>query len=367
MILNRIGLWARTVASMLAVLATVPMLVGVWLIDRSMKVFMSWRGLVIIGVLALLTSAYGGYWLFGSRGHAEGPLDIEVRSGTSFRSFTDTLVSRGIISHPLMFRIVARLSGIDRNLHVGLYRLSPADSPFRLLGRMARHEQIFLKFTAIEGAVLRELVPDVADQLDISEESLWAAVNQLDLRSELGLPADLIEGYLFPETYMMPWGASAEMVVMAMRSQFDTVWNRLRAEFNPTLSLHETVTLASMIEAEATVSEERRRISSVFHNRLKRRMKLQCDPTVIYAMGGLDRPLNRKDWKYDSPYNTYRVFGLPPGPICNPGEAALRAALNPDETDDLYFMARGDGTHIFSRTLAEHEAAYRAVKRAARR
>jgi len=127
------------------------------------------------------------------------------------------------------------------------------------------------------------------------------------------------------------------------------------------------VTLASLIEAEATVSEERRRISSVFHNRLKRRMKLQCDPTVIYAMGGLDRPLNRKDWEYDSPYNTYRVFGLPPGPICNPGEAALRAALNPDETDYLYFMARGDGTHIFSRTLAEHEAAYRAVKRAARR
>lgn len=364
---NRIEIWARTVAGMLAVLATVPLLVGVWLIDRIVKVFMKLRWFVIIVVLALLGSAYGGYGLFGSRGHAEGPLDIEVRSGTSFRSFTDTLARRGIISHPLIFRIAARLSGIDRNLHVGLYRLSPADSPFRLLGRMARHEQILIKFTALEGAVLRELVPDVAGQLGISEESLWVAVNQPDLRSELGLTTNLIEGYLFPETYMMPWGASAEMVVMVMRSQFDSVWDRLHAQFEPTLSLHEIVTLASMIEAEATVSEERRRISSVFHNRLKRRMKLQCDPTVIYAMGGLDRPLNRKDWKYDSPYNTYRVFGLPPGPICNPGEAALRAALNPDETDYLYFMARGDGTHIFSRTLSEHEAAYRAVKRAARR
>lgn len=365
--LNKLWLQIKTAASLVAVLATVPLLLVVWIIDRIVKVLMRSRGIAIAGLVVLLITGYAGYWLFGSHGHAGGPMEIEVRTGTSFGAFTDTLARRGIISRPTLFRIAARLSGIDRNLHVGLYRLSSADSPFRLLGRLARHEQIFLKFTVIEGAVLRELVPDVAGQLGLSEDSLWVAVNQPALLSEQGIPASRIEGYLFPETYLIPWGASSKIVVSAMRSQFDSVWNRLHAEFESSMSRHQVVTLASLIEAEATVSEERRRISSVFHNRLRRRMKLQCDPTVIYAMGGLDRPLNRRDWEYESPYNTYRVFGLPPGPICSPGEAALRAALHPDSTDLLYFMARGDGTHIFSRTLAEHEAAYRRVKREARR
>ncbi len=161
----------------------------------------------------------------------------------------------------------------------------------------------------------------------------------------------------------MAWGASAADVVDAMTEQFRNVWLRTSNGYSGGLSLHQAVTLASLIEAEARDGAERGTISSVFHNRLGRRMRLQCDPTIIYAMGGLDRPLYRKDWEFESPYNTYRVFGLPPGPICSPGEASLKAALYPETTDYLYFVARGDGTHKFSRTLAEHEAAFREIKR----
>jgi UPF0755 protein len=126
---------------------------------------------------------------------------------------------------------------------------------------------------------------------------------------------------------------------------------------------HQVLTLASLIEAEVAVAEERPRVSGVFHNRLKKGYKLQCDPTVIYAMGGIDRPLLRRDLEINSPYNTYLHYGLPPGPINNPGRPAVIAALYPLETDEMYFVARGDGTHIFSKTLAEHNRARRLAKR----
>jgi UPF0755 protein len=362
MTIASVGLWLKTALGLVAVYVTVPLLVLVWGVQKVFAGVIR-KPLVLVVLVVVFACSYGAYWLYGSSGNAAADVELEVPAGMSFRGFTDTLASLGVIQSPTLFRTAARLGGLDRNLHVGLYRFSPDDSPYRILQKLARHEQIYLRFTVVEGGVMREFLPDVARALGLSTDSLWAEVRDPERVAQQGVPTGQIEGYLFPETYSMPWGATAADVVDAMTEQFRSVWLRISNGYKGGLSLHQAVTLASLIEAEAQDGAERGRISSVFHNRLGRRMRLQCDPTIIYAMGGLDRPLYRKDWEYESPYNTYRVFGLPPGPICSPGEASLTAALFPETTDYLYFVARGDGTHKFSRTLAEHEAAFNEIKR----
>jgi UPF0755 protein len=318
------------------------------------------RGLVALAVVPL---AWFLYWFFFSTGSATEPLTLEIRPGTTFNAFATRLDSAGITAYPTLLRLAARAGGIDSRLHVGLYMMSPQDSPYEILTKLSRHEQVYLRFTVVEGATLRGCIPELSASLDVHEDSLWRAVRSADRRARLGLETETIEGYVFPETYTVPWGVDADGVIQVTTDQLDSVWRRVSADYSGPLHRHQAITLASLIEAEAQDGSERGLISSVFHNRLRRKMKLQCDPTIIYAMGGLDRPLYRKDWEYDSPYNTYRIFGLPPGPIGSPGEASLRAALYPDTTDYLYFMAQGDGTHTFTKTLREHEAAYQEAKR----
>jgi UPF0755 protein len=276
------------------------------------------------------------------------------------------LDSAGITRYPTLLRLAARMGGIDSRLHVGLYMMSPEDSPYEILTKLSRHEQIYMRFTVVEGATLRDCIPEISASLNVHEDSLWKVARSADHLARFGLETETIEGYVFPETYTVPWGVDANGVLKVTMDQSDSVWRRVSDGYGGPLNRHEAITLASLIEAEARDGSERGLISSVFHNRLRRKMKLQCDPTIIYAMGGLDRPLFRKDWEYDSPYNTYRVFGLPPGPIGSPGEASLLAALYPETTDYLYFMAQGDGTHKFTRTLREHEAAYQEAKRKGR-
>lgn len=359
---SRLGLWCRTVLGAVAVFATLPLAGLIWILGLIKRLFSSWRTAIPAAVIVVILAGYG-FWLFGSKGRATDTVFVEIRSGMGFHRLTDTLAELGVIRSPLLFRLSGRLSGIDRSLHVGLYSFEPKQSPYTILRHLASHEQIYRRFTVVEGALIRELLPRLASELDIPLDSLRFEVRRPDRLAQMGARTDDLEGYLFPETYTVPWGATAADVVDVMLAQFDTVWNRVSRDYRGSMTRQQAVTLASLIEAEARDGNERGLISSVFHNRLKRRMRLQCDPTVIYAMGGLDRPLMRKDWEYESPYNTYLISGLPPGPICSPGEASLRAALYPDSTSYLYFMARGDGTHKFSKTLAEHEAAYREVKR----
>jgi UPF0755 protein len=348
------------------VFATVPLLVVVWGAGQCMRLFQSRyvRWLIAFAVVPLAGITY---WFFFSTGPATEPITMEIRPGTSFSSFASRLDSAGITKYPSLLRIAARVGGIDSRLHVGLYMLSPEDSPCEILTKLSRHEQIYMRFTVVEGAALRDCIPEISASLNVAEDSLWQVARSADQLARLGLQTETIEGYVFPETYTVPWGVDAAGVLKVAMDQSDTVWRRVSAGYSGRLSRHEATTLASLIEAEAQEGSERGTISSVFHNRLRRKMKLQCDPTIIFAMGGLDRPLLRKDWEYDSPYNTYRVFGLPPGPIGSPGEASLRAALYPDTTGYLYFMAQGDGTHTFTKTLREHEAAYQEAKRKQRR
>lgn len=359
---SRLWLWCKTVAGAAVVYATVPVLAVAWIVGKLVG-FPGRVGRRLPWAILAVPLLYGAWWMYASHGKAELPVHVQVHQGMSFAMLTDSLAVRGVVRHPLLFRAAARLGGFDRKLHVGLYEIPPQSSPYEVLRRLARHEQIHVQFTVVEGATMREFLPQIARQLDLSRDSLEVTASAPERRARLGIPTDRLEGYLFPETYTVPWGADAATAVDAMTAQFEIVWARVSRGYLGPLARHEAVTLASLIEAEAKEGSERTRISSVFHNRLKRKMRLQCDPTVIYAMGGLDRPLLRKDWQFESPYNTYLVAGLPPGPICSPGEAALRAALYPDSTDLLYFVARGNGTHVFSRTLADHERAIAQIKR----
>jgi UPF0755 protein len=353
-------LWVRTILGAAVVYATLPLLAMVWLVGKTMNILKRRPWTVVFLPLGLLLII--PYWFLCSTGSATKPVTLEVRPGMSFAAFAEHLKSEGITSHTTLLRAAARLMGTDSKLHVGLYEVSPHDTPFEILMKLSRHEQVYLQFTLVEGCTLKECLPQVAKEVGLPADSLWHEVRNAAWRSRFGQVSEPAEGYLFPETYRVPWGSDAATVIRVMSNEFDVVWSKLSAGYSGPLSKHQALTLASLIEAEAKDASERGRISSVFHNRLAKHMRLQCDPTVIYALGGITRPLLRKDWEFESPYNTYRVEGLPPGPICSPGLASLRAALFPDSTDYLYFMARGDGTHQFSRTLREHEAAYRQAK-----
>jgi UPF0755 protein len=211
---------------------------------------------------------------------------------------------------------------------------------------------------------------------DIAGAFTSAGVDSAALLDEIRSPQRLerrhidapsLEGYLFPDTYVVPWGVSPAEVVSQMLDRLDAVFtdSLFARAVEIGMTPHEVLTLASIVEAEARVPAERPIISAVYHNRLRRGMRLEADPTVAYAMGGFRGRMLFVHLEIDSPYNTYRNKGLPPGPICSPGQAAIRAALYPDpDTDALYFVARGDGSHIFSKTLREHQTAVQKVRRA---
>jgi UPF0755 protein len=219
--------------------------------------------------------------------------------------------------------------------------------------------------TVPEGLALTAILPLLERQLELSRDSLGAAVRDSALRAELGVPTRTLEGYLFPDTYSFPAGTSARDVVEAMVRRFEQAWQddwdgRL-AEIG--MTRHEIVTLASIVEKEARLAEERPVIAAVYRNRLRIGMALQADPTVQYALGGHRARVLYKDLEVESPYNTYRYPGLPPGPIASPGAASLEAALHPADVRYLYFVAHPDGHHEFRETFGQHEQAVIAMRR----
>jgi UPF0755 protein len=216
--------------------------------------------------------------------------------------------------------------------------------------------------------MLREVADLVEQRLGIPADSFLAAAADSTLLRRAGVTGRNLEGYLYPSTYYVPVGAGARDVVRQMLAQFEAAWQptwEVRLE-SLGLTRHELVTLASIIEGEVRRDEDRPYVASVYHNRLRRGMRLQADPTVIYALGRRRR-LFERDYQRPSPYNTYLIDGLPPGPIGQPSAASIEAALYPARTDFLYLVARPDGRHIFSRTLAEHRRAVREIRRSASR
>jgi UPF0755 protein len=329
------------------------------------------RGIVaVVLLLAVLAAAGGGTFLFGRHTIPGDGKDVDIPPGAGVGSAARILTDAGVLRSSLAFRALALATGSSRRLQAGEYRFQGSLTPREVLQRLVAGDVLLHPVTLPEGLTLRETIELLTgSDLDVKGD-LAAAARRSELIRDLDPLAADLEGYLFPDTYHFPRGVIAEVVIQRLVDRFRAVAADLQEESGqPRDGMRGWVTLASLVEKETSRAPERARIAGVFVNRLRIGMPLQCDPTVIYALHRagieMDGPLARY-LDVDEPYNTYRHPGLPPGPIANPGRLALAAALRPDETDELYFVADGLGGHRFSRSLEEHNRAVREWQRQAK-
>ena len=286
---------------------------------------------------------------------------IIVKAGQKFKSLSEILHQKGVINHPAKFRLFSRIKGHDKNIKAGEYVLSPTMTPKIILKIFVIGKVRLHRITIPEGYNLRQVARVVSRAGFGTQADFLKAATNADLLHSKGIDAQTFEGYLFPDTYYFTKDATPEKIISSMVKRF---WSVFKPEWkNPAkthgFTIHQVVTLASIIEKEAGVAVERPIISSVFHNRLKRKIRLQSDPTVIYGIKNFNGNITRRDLAKKTPYNTYKIKGLPPGPISNAGTKAIEAALYPAETRLLYFVSKKDNTHQFSTNIKDHNRAVR--------
>jgi UPF0755 protein len=287
----------------------------------------------------------------------EGDRVITVSKGDSFRQIEDTLVTSGVIRNRFLFNLAARILGSTRRMQIGRYRFRSGMSNTRILEDLEYGKSVELvAVTLPEGLRARRVAALFGRNLGLDTALFMGLVRDSSFAARMGIDAPTLEGYLLPGTYKFYWQEPEETVLTAMTGAFRRFFDdSLRAEaLRHGLSVHQAVTLASIIEAETSVDSERAKISGVYSNRLRKRMRLQADPTVQYIIEDGPRRLTYADLSRSSPYNTYRNAGLPPGPINNPGRASIIAAVSPQRHGFYFFVANGEGGHSFSRTYAEH-------------
>jgi len=300
-----------------------------------------------------------------------------VPKRASLHAVADSLAAHHIITSARSFLLRARLlgwfeakfRGLDRHLSPGRYEFAQGERTTKILEDMLKGNTADDYFTVPEGYTIWEIAHDASRKLGMDSAAFVAATHDTALLRRLGVPRGVktVEGYLFPETYRVVFGASPEQLVNQMvdmfLAQWDTTMDRRTAALGVTR--HQVVTLASIVEAEARKYQERRTIAGVYWNRLHRKppMRLEADPTVIYALGKHVTRVMKRDLQVASPYNTYKHTGLPPGPIASPGRPSLVATLYPGKHQFLYFVARPDGTHMFSKTWEEHTDSVKAARR----
>jgi UPF0755 protein len=332
------------------------------LVDRAPYIILG-----LLGAAALLT---GAAWiavqsvLAPVSDQEAGTVVVEIPARASTGQIGALLADQGLVRNAAAFRLYARFQQLDADLKAGEYELSPSQSTPEIIEILAQGRARLVAFTVPEGLTLEQTAILLADRGFVDAGVFVRVLDEKAAAHPLssGLPeaARSLEGYLFPDTYHISSGTGEERILDLLLARFEQEIVSLDLERRAAacgLNLHEAVTLASLIEREARVAEERRVISGVLHNRLRLNMPLQVDATVIYALGDFDRRVVLyRDLEVDSPYNTYRFYGLPPGPIASPGRDSLAAAVDPEEHGYLYYVAKPDGTHAFSRTLAEHNA-----------
>jgi UPF0755 protein len=310
-----------------------------------------------ISLLAMALTACGGV------DQDRPPERITVPRGATLTAVAESLSSRGVIGSKRFFKFYAKLTGRESEIQAGIFDLRHGTSVPGILDALVHGREATDPLALPEGLMLSEVAEQVQLQLGTDPDSFAAAVRDSALLSEVGAPAETLEGYLYPSTYYVLARATARDIVSQMVAEFQAQW---RSEWDARLdelgmTKHEVVILASIIEGEVQDRSDSRLVSSVYHNRLRRGMRLQADPTVIYSLGHRRR-LFERDYAVRSPYNTYRIDGLPPGPINQPSAASIEAALMPADTDYLYFVAGSNGRHVFTRTYQEHLAAIRRVR-----
>jgi UPF0755 protein len=286
-------------------------------------------------------------------------IEIEIPKGTTFRQAAEIFYKEGVIRDKNLFLFVGRISRIDRKIRAGYYSIYSSMNTLDLLKVLRRGQIIEYEVTVVEGDSLREIADKLSEKGIVDKEDFRDLSSDKDFLSSYHIAAPTFEGYLFPDTYKIPKGMDPEdaigMMINKMRENFSGKLAQRAAEIG--LSEREVLTLASIIEKEAVTDEERPLISAVYHNRLRKKMPLQADPTTIYGVKSSREKITAEDVRRKTAYNTYMIKGLPPGPIASPGMKSIMAALYPADVPYMYFVSNNDGTHHFSVTAAEHEKA----------
>ncbi|WP_421884681.1 endolytic transglycosylase MltG [Methylibium sp.] len=323
------------------------------------------RGLLLLVVLGLAGGGLGAWWLTQPLALASPSVELSVEPGTSPREIAQGWADAGVRAPPLLLYEWFRWSGQARKIRAGSYEIGPGTTPLTLLNKMVRGDEAQATVRLIEGWTFRQFRAELAKAEALKPTT--ATMSDAELMVALGSPGRSPEGWFFPDTYAYSKGASDLAVLQrahrAMQRRLESAWLE-RAPDTPLKSPEEALTLASIIEKETGQAADRGKVASVFVNRLRIGMPLQTDPTVIYGLGeAFDGNLRRRDLQTDNPYNTYLRAGLTPTPISMPGKASLLAAVRPEASKALYFVARGDGSSEFSENLADHNRAVNRYQR----
>ena len=314
-----------------------------------------------LGFMIVSIVAFQGTIVFWPQDNRFESVQIDIPKGASLLSISNSLKNQHILTNEKTFLMAVKLLGHETNFPAGKFTLLEPKTNLRIIKQLVTGKSILKKVTLLEGWTMKKIAGVLESELGINKmDILSICKNQIFIKNQ-GIPSKTLEGFLFPETYFFQESDSPEEILSQLTKEYkNNVPEELKNRADSLgFSELEMITLASIIEGEAIYNSERSTISAVYHNRLKLGMKLQADPTIQYIIKDSPRRLLNKDLKIDSPYNTYLHNGLPPAPVNNPGKASILAALFPEENEFLYFVARGDGYHTFSKTQEEHNRAKR--------
>ena len=330
-------------------------------VERSPKLITTYF-LVCFSIVICTAFLTLNYW---PQTNMEKVIKLKISHGQSLAAISSMMSQKNIISNQWVFEFVTKLKGLDKSIQVGTFGFNRTHTNQDIINNLAFGRPDRKKITFLEGWNMKQVSRHLADVMKFDYDEVITLLNNESFIKDLNINSNTLEGYLFPETYYFFEGVNKKTIIKRLVNEHFSFWNEeniLKADklgFTPV----EIVTLASIIEGEAIYDSERPIISAVYHNRLKKGMKLQADPTVQYIIKDGPRRLLNKDLRIKSPYNTYMYKGLPPGPINSPGLQSLLAALNPQINNYFYFVAKGDGYHTFSKNEKEHERAKRAFQR----
>ncbi len=328
------------------------------MIDNTLKgiVLKAFIGLLLFSILS------GGFYSyhFLNRQHSGSTKTLKIKEGTPLTGVVRQLHENDIVSNPLTARILLQTLGFQRKLRAGVYDIRPEETLLELIRKISAGKEKLFSFTIVEGHSFKDLMTNIENTQSISSEGILD-LSWHELSAALGIEASSPEGLFFPDTYHYPWGTTAYSLLKISKDKMEEIIDEEWINRKPNLpftSKYEALVLASIIEKETANPSERTMVSGVFSNRLSKRMRLQSDPTVIYGLGELYagnlKKVHLRQW---TPHNTYKIKGLPPTPIAMPGRDSIRAALQPKVTDALYFVSKGNGSHIFSSSLKDHNKA----------
>ncbi len=323
-----------------------------------------WASLFLLAAAAIVTGWFASYALTPGPRVAVSQRTVFIPKGTSVEEIGILLEAAGLLDGDPRFLLLTRILGVASRLPAGEFLLDTNQNPVDLINQLADAKPVQHQLTVVEGLRMEEIAELFAAADWIDKNRFLTLARDPGVIASFGLDGVAsLEGYLFPDTYLLIKPSPGEEKILArLVNRALEVYDSLDRG-DTKMSRHQVFTLASIVEKETGKADERPVIASVFHNRLRKRMKLQSDPTVIYGIDGFTGPLTKKDLKSPNPFNTYTIDGLPPGPICSPGRESLQAVLTPADTNYLYFVSKNDGSHYFSNNLREHNRAVRKYQR----